>query len=820
MELLEAVRGGDTAAFGALYRRHVVAARCLARQLAQGEEVEDILAETFAGVLDMIRRGEGPVSAFRPYLLTAVRRYAAVGQVDLADAASFYVDPELAGLERAPLARAYLSLPEQWRMVLWHAEIEGARPAEIGSLLGLSSAGATALARLAREGLRQAYLRLHQEAGPRAGCLPVLAMIVQHVEGRLPPREARVADEHIAECIDCRAVFLEMADVAQGLRAVVGQLVAGPAVDDYLAELTRASQRPRSRLAGLPALIRSVPTAQRAAMAGVAAATLATGAFLLAAEPIGFNPSLPFGGASSSSPADRPPGSRSATTAASSGPSKRAPGGSRDGAASPAGSASGSASGTASGSGSGPGSGSEGRRSREAQVPLAQRERDAAQRDGDSVPVAREQARRRQPGGGRPVLLASVDPLGALLRAQPGLVAVRLRNAGAATSRDVEATVTLPAGVTLLDADGQARARGHSGTGGGGHGPVTAGTVDGWSCRTAGRLVRCARGALGPGEVTAIFLRVAVAPDAPTGGGLGVSVRAGAAAVAATSGAGVRASGAAARFAADGRVLTRVVGNTLVSTATPPPGCGAGVRQPAGGSGVAVPLDLDRDATTPSSSCARLDLPAGARVLWAGLYWSASGGRVAPVQDVKVAAPATAGYRTVRAAEVARRDLPGGSGYQAFADVTSLVRTSGRGRWWVADASSGSGAVRRAGWSLVVVAADERQPYSRTVVLDTAAVVGGGRGDLKVPLDGLAPGAVPARIDLVVWNGEGVKGGVVTLGAQPGAGGRHRGRGIEGAAVALDSFHALLGRHPVLRLTTRRTPFFFGVAAVSARPWS
>ncbi|OPG12726.1 sigma-70 family RNA polymerase sigma factor [Microbispora sp. GKU 823] len=238
MELLEAVRGGDTAAFGTLYRRHSPAARSLARQVVQSEDaVEDLLVETFARVLEVVRRGGGPASAFRPYLLASLRRYAAAGVADLADGDSLYVDPELAGLERSPLARAYRSLPERWRMLLWHVEVEGGRPADAGPLLGLSGRAAALLTRRARQGLREAYVRLHLENGPRAECRPILSMILRYVENGLPKQEAGAVDAHVAECIDCRSVFLQMVDLTQELRAVVGQLIAGPAVDDYLADL-------------------------------------------------------------------------------------------------------------------------------------------------------------------------------------------------------------------------------------------------------------------------------------------------------------------------------------------------------------------------------------------------------------------------------------------------------------------------------------------------------------------------------------------------------------------------------------------------------
>ncbi|GAB3131338.1 sigma-70 family RNA polymerase sigma factor [Microbispora hainanensis] len=1293
MELLEAVRGGDTAAFGTLYRRHSAAARSLARQVVQGEDaVEDLLVETFARVLEAVRRGGGPACAFRPYLLASVRRYAAAGVADLADGDSLYVDPELTGLERSPLARAYRSLPERWRALLWHVEIEGGRPADAGPLLGLSGRAAAPLVRRARQGLREAYLRLHLENGPRAECRPILSMILRYVENGLPKQEAGEVDAHVAECIDCRSVFLQMVDLTQELRAVVGQLVAGPAVDGYLADLATATvtgarsygggmtggtsgrgpngraggraggravgravgrvgagarararaqleavrhhigalasradrrmrgavraaegetgtagpargradalraacgraramtgrvytkvgptlgsragltaglgaglaaglaaglkmgsrvgpaigralrmafSRVRAALARLSELVRSVPTSHRAVLGGIAVAALATAAFLLVAQPTGV---LFTGGSKGQDgtraldrpqPADSASRSRAATgdTSAAGIPSANDPqspsaqasptaasgptpeivddpaavsgadgpgagialgipeitgkvtpgadprgqdsraqdsraqdsraqgagqGGSGQGGSGQGGrgqdssgqdgrgqgsrgeigrgQGSGQSSSGQSSSGQGgreQGSGAQGSRGQAGRRPvsepdtttvLADRERtsrpaDAAKasaperqqvrrqlsrhpyqdqraqagaqgsgRSGvessakagsrgsaqggqarskvgagsaearakggarqtsegarerresqaggpatDRAPQvrpgsaqgprqagergreAREHARsgeshtgaQKAAGSGRKAkeaLVAAVDPLGALLRGQTGLVAVRLRNAGGAATGEITATVTLPPGVRYLGQDGgrsraagggtrqghepkpgvagqngappepgggagqgraasggsgranagseagpgrTERARGSGAGGGAGQGRAASGATqgahsgngagDGWSCEASGRsargqTVRCVRGPLAAGEVTAIFLKVAVAADAPTGRAFTVRIRSGRLETTASSTVGVRASGAAARFAADGRLLARVVGNALVSSTAPAAPCGAatGGRGRGRDSGVSVPIDLDRDPSTRTSSCADLDLPAGSRVLWAGLYWSGGGRGAAPAGDIRVRAPKAPGYATLHAAEVTRRDLPSGSGYQAFTDVTSLVRTAGGGRWWVAGAPARTGSVRHAAWGLVVMAEDARQPYTRAVVLDAAAVIGNEEKALRLPLDGLAPGGAPARIDLMVWNGEGVRAGVVPMTDRTRGDGEGRspegvlGQGDAGG-VAVDTLHALLGPHPALQLATRRDPVFFGVAVVSARTWS
>ena len=277
--LLSRIRAGETDAFGILYERHVGAARALARQLADGHEaVEDAVQETFAKILDVLRRGGGPRSGFRPYLLTAVRRTVydrnrgerrlrPTDRMDLYDAGVPFVDPALEGLERSLIVRAFRSLPERWQVVLWHTEIEGARPAEVAPLLGLSANGVAALAYRAREGLRQAYLQMHLTgssehadtgtgfgaglaAGAAAGadaaagagaapiderCRPVLEMLGAYVRRGLAKRDSRAVERHLDACERCRALHEEIADVNSRLREAVGPLVLGTASAAYLA---------------------------------------------------------------------------------------------------------------------------------------------------------------------------------------------------------------------------------------------------------------------------------------------------------------------------------------------------------------------------------------------------------------------------------------------------------------------------------------------------------------------------------------------------------------------------------------------------------
>ena len=246
-DLIEASRTGDAAAYDSLYRRHVAAAHGLARQLVRNRaEADNVVAETFAKILDLLHRGGGPDDAFRPYLLTAVRRAAydrhraerrqfVTDEMEAFDRGVPFADPAVADLERTMIARAFASLPERWQAVLWHTEIEGARAADVAPLLGLTANSVAALADRAREGLRQAYLQMHLSRAVRDECRPVAAKLGASVRGGLAKRDAAVVGAHLDQCAECRRVFAELGDVNVALKGIVAPIVLGPAAVAYLA---------------------------------------------------------------------------------------------------------------------------------------------------------------------------------------------------------------------------------------------------------------------------------------------------------------------------------------------------------------------------------------------------------------------------------------------------------------------------------------------------------------------------------------------------------------------------------------------------------
>ena len=242
-ELIAAVRGGESAAFAALYERHAGAALVVARQYSTSvADAEDVVSEAFTKVFSVFQYGGGPDVAFRAYLFTVVRRLAMTRKDGLRrvaptddvetlesglGATASTDEPAMAGFERSVVSRAYATLPERWQAVLWYTEVESLTPAQIAPLLGLTANGVAALSYRAREGLRQAYLQEHLQAPPTDACRPCADKLGAYVRGGLARRETAQVQEHLDSCGECRALLLELGDVNHGMRTIIAPLVLG-----------------------------------------------------------------------------------------------------------------------------------------------------------------------------------------------------------------------------------------------------------------------------------------------------------------------------------------------------------------------------------------------------------------------------------------------------------------------------------------------------------------------------------------------------------------------------------------------------------------
>ncbi|MBE1875878.1 sigma-70 family RNA polymerase sigma factor, partial [Myceligenerans pegani] len=242
-ELILQVRSGDREAFGTLYTRHAAAARALARQYVKPGDAEDVVADAFSKLYEMLRRGAGPDSGFRTYLYTVVRHRAydvsrgasrmrpaedaeieaALGRVASSE------DPALQGFERSVVSRAYFGLPERWREVLWYCLVDDLKPAQVAPVLGLTPNGVSALLYRAKDALRDGYLQQHLTHAPSDTCRAVNPHLGGYVRDSLSRREKARIEGHLSTCGTCSALVLELADVAHGMKCVVAPLVLGAA---------------------------------------------------------------------------------------------------------------------------------------------------------------------------------------------------------------------------------------------------------------------------------------------------------------------------------------------------------------------------------------------------------------------------------------------------------------------------------------------------------------------------------------------------------------------------------------------------------------
>ncbi|WP_433331464.1 sigma-70 family RNA polymerase sigma factor [Spirillospora sp. CA-294931] len=884
--LIARIREGDISAYGTLYERHLASARGLARHLVEGDAAEDAVQETFAKILDVIRRGGGPQAGFRPYLLTSVRRtvydrYRSERRLQSTDTIEQYdpgvpfIDPALEGLERSMIVRAFQSLPERWQAVLWHTEIEGAKPADVAPLLGLTANGVAALAYRAREGLRQAYLQMHlSAAGVTEECRPALDKLGSYVRGGLAKRESRAVEGHLDGCGRCKAIYAELTDVNTALRDAVGPLVLGTAATAYLAAIKGGFA-----FGGIFGWFRHLPKRQQQAYGAgaVAAAGLAVLGMLLVS---GKEPIQP---ARKSPPAAQAPAPAPA-------PPKAKPPAARPAPPPPP-----------------------------AARPAAQPKPKPKPKPKPPKPSVPAPPPEQSPPPAVPArLTARIGTVGTLIREQPGIVAMSVLNGGKGRSKDVIADIDLPPDVT------------YAGGAAGRNSVLFAPRVppgDGWSCRpvsstpesgqepkaakapraakpkatptatatptptvtpTATRppllpgglanplptpslkpvtptpsakpkppaktnpkpeqqqpdpqaeqqepmnRVRCTHAPLASGDNTSAYLRVDVGATAPYDTPPRVTLRSGGLTVSAKAKEGVAEGGMPARFAVDGHVRTLQTGNSLLTCDEKDPECRAALQRKGDRRDNdfwdMCPRDLDDDPSTKSSSSARLDLPTGSKVLWAGLYWSGAVNAKEPV-TAKLRAPGGE-YRTVQPAQTEQARLPSYGAYQAFADVTEIVRQGGGGIWWGADVPTRRGHARHAGWSLVTVVEDPSAPYQQAMVLDGVRALGRHAADqVDVPVGGLLATAEPARIGVVAWEGDAdLPGDRLLLDGRPltpEGGDADAGNVADGSAagaigseltfgIDVDYFSSRLDSGRRLSFTTRQDAYLVGVVSVTA----
>ncbi|SDP77010.1 RNA polymerase sigma factor, sigma-70 family [Lentzea jiangxiensis] len=241
-DLLARVREGDDSAYGELFSRHADAIRRFSlRHVREAAEADDLTAEAFFRMLQAIRRGSGPTDHVRTYLLTVARRVAwewsgrrrdvPVEDEELGRRVEPVSDNANSRVEHNLITRAFSSLPERWRVVLWRVEVEGERPATVAPHFGLSPNAMSALARRAREGLRAAYLQAHLAADDgRSSCAAIRSKLGTYTAGGVQGVEERRIRAHLDTCASCSQLHAELNEVCATLRANAAFLVVPAAL--------------------------------------------------------------------------------------------------------------------------------------------------------------------------------------------------------------------------------------------------------------------------------------------------------------------------------------------------------------------------------------------------------------------------------------------------------------------------------------------------------------------------------------------------------------------------------------------------------------
>lgn len=787
--LIERVRSGDVDAFGVLHDRHAGSALALARRMSRsGSDADDLVSEGFARVLRALQRGKGPDIAFRPYLLSTIRRLAydrtsreqreAPAPPEDQEVAAPGGDPVLDGFERDTAAAAFASLPERWRTVLWHTEVEGQSPAEVGQVLGMSPNAVSALAYRAREGLRQAYLAEHvpKDAASKE-CRLTTSRLGSYVRGGLTPaRETRLR-RHLDTCDDCQAAYLELASVNTSMPALVAFAVLGPVGGAYL---TSASVGAVSLSAAFSAAI--APIAQDGAttvVAGGAAAATAVGGLggriaakgrqlavagvavgvaigAMVAAQVGDDPRPDQKLAASPPPTTAP--ETVVSDAAVIGPGPSAPPAStpeqEPAAPTPEPTPAPTPTPTPNPATSAPPT---------APPVTAQPTTTPVQPTTTTTTTTSPTTTTTTAPPPPPVpseLTVELVGAGDLVSGKPGVIVATVRNDGSGPGEATRLDLTL---------DG-ASLRGEPitpATGPGTRAPTA--PSDGWRCTTTGTAaLGCTLGQLAPGTARTLYVPVEVSPSGPVKVTASATATNDAAAPGATPSITIptEPSGLAARFATVDHGAVATAGNTLLTCDVDASGCEdalAGLPgAPDNGSFSMIEVDVDDDPATTNSSAAQLALEPGAEVLSATLYWSGglgagSGGTPAPDPDARGTGVLT-GPDGGRVAVTADRvdDLPDADLYQSVADVTDLVAAAGGGRWTFGGAQLGTGSNTYGGWSLLVVQRHHSLPMRSLVVLDgfdsveSARTVEFSVGGFVVPEDTVAS----ATIDVVVYEGD------------------------------------------------------------------
>ncbi|MGH9154315.1 MAG: sigma-70 family RNA polymerase sigma factor [Acidimicrobiales bacterium] len=231
-ELTTRAAGGEVAAFEELYRRHVDAAWRVAQAVTgNSHDAADAVSDTFTRVFQALPTRLKDGGHFRPYLLASARNAAidvlrrngrlSPTEADEMDRPAVGNEPAelmVGEVDSSMVTRAFRSLPERWRSVLWLTEVEDIPPREAAGMLGMSPNGVAQLAVRARAGLRERFLQAHLGDGEvLPACRSTVDRLGAYVAGGLAPREVAKVDQHLAGCAACTGRQAQLAEIGPSL---------------------------------------------------------------------------------------------------------------------------------------------------------------------------------------------------------------------------------------------------------------------------------------------------------------------------------------------------------------------------------------------------------------------------------------------------------------------------------------------------------------------------------------------------------------------------------------------------------------------------
>jgi|GEM_PF-1014648 len=764
-DLIAATRDGDTAAYGELYERHVDAARRLARVLAKDSaEADDLVSETFARLLAALRGGRGPDLAFRAYLLTTLRntfydRTRRDRKVEFTDDMSkhdpgeAFDDPAIAGQERRYAARAFHRLPERWQVVLWHTEVEGETAADIAPLLGLTPNGVSALAYRARERLRQMYLQEHINESPEANCRWTADRLGARVRGGLATRDSSKVDEHLRGCSACTLLLLELTEVNSGMREVLAFLIVGFSAPAYLGATAAKGAVVAGWFGGVVVWVSDLGRqgvnwirriAQRiggrtAATAGVATAVLAA---ILALVMVANSPA-PEPDTYANPPAEQPdePATEPGNDPADPPPPPDDPAEPAD-----------------------PDDPEEPEDPEEPDEP-------APEPDDDYTIIADPSIASLVAGtdGTLPIELTAPGPAGrapvagrvpatesAALSAENDALAHSPARTPA-RSEQLRLELRLPEAVSSIGGD----------------------AGDGWQCEPGSGLVVCVRTPLDPGQTTVAHVPLTIPVEVTGFHDITAAVSGPLISGEATLRVPVAPSGMTTAYSTTEATGLATAGNTLL-TCAPKKLC----RHPLADNHMAF-MEPYRSSEAPdafgkkqAASGATLSIPGGARILWAGLYWT---GSTSAPSSVSLLTPG-GGRHDLNAS----RNWSGytGSAHQSATDITGLI--TGSGEYWLGTDRDAlpTGLFQYAGWSITVVYEEPGAAGKETAVYEGLAQPPfGGNLSVDVPYGG------DVQVAYTLWDGSRtLRGDEMTIGGTP-VGDGNLGRSHSPSAIEGGDWH-------------------------------